>query len=58
MSRYRRDLNWDGMYSIAIDPKLAQNRRHQSEASDEDVCTMCGDLCAIKNFNECVTGKE
>jgi phosphomethylpyrimidine synthase len=55
MSKYRRELDWNGMYSVAIDPELAKKRRGQSESSNEDICTMCGDLCAIKNFNECIT---
>lgn len=55
MSKYRRELNWEGMYSIAIDPDLASKKRAESESCDDDVCTMCGDLCAIKNFNEAVT---
>lgn len=55
MSKYRKDLNWQGIYSVAIDPELAKQRRSQSESSNEDICTMCGDLCAIKNFNECIT---
>jgi len=55
MSKYRHDLNWQGMYSVAIDPDRAKQRRSQSESSNEDICTMCGDLCAIKNFNECIT---
>ena len=55
MSKYRRELNWEGMYSVAIDPDLAIKRRSESESSKDDVCTMCGDLCAIKNFNEAIT---
>ncbi|MEI6092213.1 MAG: phosphomethylpyrimidine synthase ThiC, partial [bacterium] len=55
MSKYRKDLNWKGIYSVAIDPEHAKQRRSQSESSNEDICTMCGDLCAIKNFNECIT---
>ncbi|MCX6112471.1 MAG: phosphomethylpyrimidine synthase ThiC [Proteobacteria bacterium] len=55
MSKYRRELDWKGIYSVAIDPELAKQRRSQSESSNEDICTMCGDLCAIKNFNECIT---
>lgn len=58
MSKYRRELNWEGMYSVAIDPTLATKRRAESESSNDDVCTMCGDLCAIKNFNEAVTRKN
>lgn len=46
MSIYRRDLNWNGMLSQAIDPDWARER--VSLTSDESVCTMCGELCAVK----------
>jgi phosphomethylpyrimidine synthase len=55
ISKHRKDLNWEGIYNIALDPELAKKRRQASESSDEDICTMCGDLCAIKNFNEAIT---
>jgi phosphomethylpyrimidine synthase len=38
------------MFRLAIDPQLARKRRLQSEDHHRDVCTMCGDLCAIKTF--------
>ncbi len=46
MSIYRRDLNWEGMLSVAIDPDHA--RKRLSLASDKEACTMCGELCAVK----------
>jgi len=46
MSIYRRDLNWEGMMSKALDPDWARER--VSLTSDEETCTMCGDLCAVK----------
>ncbi|MBN1114310.1 MAG: phosphomethylpyrimidine synthase ThiC, partial [Oligoflexia bacterium] len=55
ISRYRKELNWEGIYNLAIDPALAKERRGKSESSGEDICTMCGDLCAIKHFNESIT---
>jgi phosphomethylpyrimidine synthase len=51
MSMARRKFDWDTMYRQAIDPKLARNRRMQTEDLHRDVCTMCGDLCAIKTFD-------
>jgi len=46
MSIYRRDLNWEGMLSVAIDP--AQARKRLALANDKETCTMCGELCAVK----------
>jgi phosphomethylpyrimidine synthase len=46
MSIYRRDLNWEGMLSVAIDP--AQAKKRLALAHDRETCTMCGELCAVK----------
>jgi len=50
ISKYRSEFNWEGQYEISIDPLLAKKRRKASEDFSEDVCTMCGKLCAIKTF--------
>ncbi len=47
MSQYRRELNWEGMYEMALDSELARSKRRASEAYDQIVCTMCGKLCSI-----------
>ncbi len=51
MSRARRRFDWESMFNLAMDPELARSRRGKSEDKDRDVCTMCGDMCAIKTFN-------
>jgi len=48
LSRARRSLDWEGQYSLAIDPKKARKLREGSLPRDKDVCTMCGEFCAIK----------
>jgi phosphomethylpyrimidine synthase len=48
MSRARRELDWEEMFKYAIYPELARSRRQNSESANEDYCTMCGNLCAIK----------
>jgi phosphomethylpyrimidine synthase len=52
MSKARRDLDWDKMYDQALDPEMARKRKSESESSEEDHCTMCGNLCAVKNDKE------
>ena len=49
ISKARRDLDWETIYNNAIDPEMARKRRNESESSTEDTCTMCGNLCAVKN---------
>jgi len=55
MGRARRDLQWDRMYELAIDPKYARQVRDSRSPNDEEACTMCGNYCALKivkqNFN-------
>jgi phosphomethylpyrimidine synthase len=54
MSLARRDFDWEAIYNQAIDPQLARKRRMQTEDHHREVCTMCGDLCAIKTFDRIV----
>ncbi len=46
MSQCRRNLDWDGMTAVALDPELVRRRLQISE--DRQGCTMCGKLCAVK----------
>jgi phosphomethylpyrimidine synthase len=48
MSRARKELDWPKMIDLAIDPEKAAAYRESSRPIDQDVCTMCGDLCAVK----------
>jgi phosphomethylpyrimidine synthase len=55
MGRARRDLQWDRIYELAIDPVQARAIRDSRSPEDSEACTMCGDYCALKivkkNFN-------
>ncbi|MFV0439146.1 MAG: phosphomethylpyrimidine synthase ThiC [Desulfopila sp.] len=48
MSKARKNLDWQTMFSLAIDPDKAHAYRQSSQPIDQEVCTMCGDLCAVK----------
>jgi phosphomethylpyrimidine synthase len=49
VSKARRELDWETMFHNAIDPEIARKRKTESESSEDDFCTMCGNLCAVKN---------
>jgi phosphomethylpyrimidine synthase len=51
MSAARKALDWEKMYSLAMDPVRAREMRASSEAYESSVCTMCGPLCAIDMDN-------
>jgi len=56
MSSARRRFDWEGMFSLAIDPARARRVRDLTEDKDRDVCTMCGELCAIKTHTRFLDG--
>jgi phosphomethylpyrimidine synthase len=52
MSEARKNLDWDTQISLAIDPKKARKLREENPPKENDVCTMCGEYCAIKQVGE------
>lgn len=49
MSVARKNLDWEGQFSHAIDPELAERmRRERPPKGQSEVCTMCGEFCAVK----------
>ena len=48
MARARRSLNWQEQIRLAVDPERARKLRESRMPKESDVCTMCGELCAIK----------
>ena len=52
MSRARRALDWESMYKYAMDPIRARLFKEGSEGAGQDVCSMCGHLCAVKTDRE------
>lgn len=58
MSQARKELNWTKMFDLAMDPEKAKAYRASSQPIDQEVCTMCGDLCAVKRSRNILEGKE
>jgi len=52
ISSSRHELNWDNMFDKVVDPEKAERYRKEKNPSDEDACSMCGDVCAIKMVNK------
>lgn len=57
MSDARRKLDWNAQIECALDPKKARSYREMSEIGEDDVCTMCGEFCAVKRLNEIMDKK-
>ncbi len=51
MSEARAAIDWKKMFSLAIDPAKARRYREESKPENEDTCTMCGKICAVRTMN-------
>lgn len=56
MSEARAAIDWERMFSLAIDPDKARRYREESKPELEDTCTMCGKICAVRTMNEIMKG--
>lgn len=52
MAEMRKKRDWKKQVELAIDPALAQKMRSASKPHSADVCTMCGEYCAMKIVDE------
>ena len=48
MSDARNRFDWETQFALSLDPDTARKRRETSEEHGNDVCSMCGELCALK----------
>jgi phosphomethylpyrimidine synthase len=52
MAKARKALDWEQQMALALDPKRAREVRESSRPQTAEVCTMCGDFCAMKGMSE------
>ena len=48
MAIAREKFDWNKQFELAIDGETAREYYESAEASDDEMCSMCGDFCAIK----------
>lgn len=53
----RKNLDWEEMIKQSIDPELSREKHFRNGALDEDVCSMCGEFCAIKILKDALDKK-
>lgn len=51
ISQARKDLDWEKMTELALDPDMVRERR--KEHSHEKECAMCGKFCAVRMMEQC-----
>lgn len=56
MARARKRLDWEAMYREALDPEKARRYRKRGATAEDEGCSMCGDVCAIRMVQKYLEG--
>lgn len=58
MSDARRRVDWEEMFSYALDEKKAREYFESTPPEDRHTCSMCGKMCAMRTTNMILEGKK
>ncbi len=53
----RKNLDWEEMINQSIDPELSREKHYRNGNIDDEVCSMCGEFCAIKILRDALEKK-
>lgn len=48
MAHARKDFNWEKQFELAFDHEKPRKCRERKSTDEEDMCTMCGEFCALR----------
>jgi phosphomethylpyrimidine synthase len=57
MARRRKALDWNGQIGLSLDPERVRRWRSEIPPTESDVCSMCGEFCAIRTVEEALKKK-
>lgn len=57
MAHYRKNLDWEGQKSLSFNPDRVKEWRGQVPPTLNEVCSMCGEFCAIKTVERALSKK-
>lgn len=58
MSDARRRVDFEEMFTYAIDPEKARRYYESARPAEKGTCTMCGRMCAMKTTNDILAGRK
>lgn len=58
MSDARRRIDWEAMFSYAIDGEKARRYFESQKPADMNSCSMCGKMCAMQTTNKIMNGEK
>jgi phosphomethylpyrimidine synthase len=57
MARCRKNLDWEGQIALSFNPERVRKWRAETPPSDSEVCSMCGEFCAIRTVERALKAK-
>ena len=58
MANARHRVDWEEMFSLALDSEKAREYFESTPPSDRHTCSMCGRMCAVRTTNLILEGKK
>ncbi len=52
MSKARKNFDWEKQIELSIDPEKSRRYHEEGKSLEKDVCTMCGEFCAMKRVKD------
>lgn len=52
MARCRKALDWNGQIALSLNPDKVREWRAEIPPAESDVCSMCGEFCAIRTVEK------
>ena len=57
MAKRRKALDWNGQIELSFNPERVKQWRSEIPPTESEVCSMCGEFCAIKTVEEALRKK-
>jgi phosphomethylpyrimidine synthase len=58
MARCRKALDWEGQIGLSLNPERVKLWRSEIPPTDSEVCSMCGEFCAIRTVERALRGNS
>ena len=58
MARHRKNLDWNGQIELSFNPEMVREWRSEVPPTEQDVCSMCGEFCAIRTVERALRKKR
>jgi phosphomethylpyrimidine synthase len=58
MAQYRKNLDWNGQIELSFDPEKVRQWRSEIPPTEQEVCSMCGEFCAIRTVERALRKRD